>query len=394
MSGQAVLSDGVARAAWLAVLAALVFAASLNPLLTLYYHYMGELGPYIHGDWLINFAAGPVRRGFPGEALILVSDHSGVALRELLVGLQAGLHLGLILLWVWLCSRLSDGRLLLALMLNPAFFLMFWMGDPLGAYRKELLAYLALALAVLACCPPQNRESSDRWWMIWLSISLLFYGLAVLSHEGNVFFLPSLALITFIAARNNLVAATSFIGLQTVLSLFAIYFAVRFSRLDDYGPICDALLSRGLSEQICSGAIGWLKYDTRYALNQVRGMLMSPAAAQYALMFVAASAWIYSVAAHVVGKRRALVLLMMTALSFVPLYVVAVDWGRWINFSVTAATFIIIAIVAVENRPVHYRFPLWQRISFCFVPFVAMTHHLGLQGGVGIQLARRVFAGD
>ncbi len=91
------------------------------------------------GDWLINYTGGFVRRGLPGELILLFSRL--VHIPPVLVASVVPLVLyALLYASIWRLYRRSSGSFwTFAALVSPA-TLAFPILDPVGALRKELLA--------------------------------------------------------------------------------------------------------------------------------------------------------------------------------------------------------------------------------------------------------------
>ena len=127
------------------------FAALSFPVIArlLFDYLIGGTG-WRQGDWLINFHAGPVRRGGLGEAIILLSDLMPLSLLATIILIQSGLFILLVFVLWQIALRHENRPLVLLLAASSAFFPIFWASDVQGIVRKELLGYLAFSLLALS----------------------------------------------------------------------------------------------------------------------------------------------------------------------------------------------------------------------------------------------------
>jgi hypothetical protein len=158
------------------------------------------------------------------------------------------------------------------------------------------------------------------------------------------------------------------------LALWTFLHALRHAGLGDAGLVCAPLLARGLSPEICTGAIAWLAHDAAFlrerlveTWNQPRGWTVPLAYALALLPFVLAlrgtdRPW------------RGLAATLALGVPFLPLWFVAIDWGRWINAHVTVLA--ALALILIRRDPAAWsRAPLPNAL-------VAAVLALGLTLGI------------
>lgn len=326
-------------------------------------------------DWLINYAAGPIRRGVSGHLILGLSDALGVHPLTLLGGLQGAL-VGVLLGGVgyaFYAIGLPDRALVLAI--SPA-FLPFWAYDYLGAMRKDMLA-LAAFLPLLMT----GRGADLR-----AVTSLLVLSVAVLFHEANGFIAPFLAVALWGALPRRQIAYGA-----AALGIGALGFAIALvlPSLSDPAPICAELLERGFSESFCGGSIRWLEFDLARVLKEnsarirVFGVPYSIALSYaLALMPVAVALWF--------APRWTLGAAIASALLFVPLYVVALDWGRWVFLHIACLTLIVLTLARHGQTPWLYA-PLprrWFAFFLAASTMWSMSFYTGeTKGGLIASLA-------
>jgi hypothetical protein len=137
-------------------------------------------------EWMINYAGGFVRRGLPGSLIGICSDAIGVRANHLIIAFSASCYL---LLVTWLLRR-STRTFPAALILSCIV-----MGFP--AYQDSVVRKDCLGLLLLVGCLAIDRSRLPRPAII-LALNLLA-GVAVLSHETFVFY----ALAGFVLFRRG-----------------------------------------------------------------------------------------------------------------------------------------------------------------------------------------------
>jgi len=335
------------------------------------------------GDWLINSRLVPIRRGLFGSALIGLSDLTGIGLLTVTIAVQLGLLAALLGALAAVFLPVRDRVAHLLLLASPGFVPLFWGNDPNGALRKEMVAFLALALLVLAL------RRQDRW-LHGLSAGLLM--VSFFGSEICVLFAPLFVGATMLVGWRQSCSHFRLAMCVAVLAgaLAAGAYAVIFASIADAAAICAPLLRRGLTPYMCEGAIAYLTQSGGANAAQVRNYVLTTDLVHLlpisALIGMAGPAYVISLA----DRRGPLVLAcLLAALPFIPLYLVAVDWGRWLNIQVFSV--VLMLVIAVQSglvklcRPVR---PVAVALLLMIGLYVSPDHTMRIiRGGVIAGLA-------
>ncbi|SNT01125.1 hypothetical protein [Tropicimonas sediminicola] len=321
-------ANGQTSDRWLrgAVVGLLAISLILS-LRNLWIDYRAGGDPFRQGDWLINSAAGFVRRSLPGDLVLALSDRTGWSPLTLLTAFQAAL---LVVLYSQIARLLSEipARVAFLFAFCPGFVLVFWAADPMGTVRKEMLVFLALCLCALGVI----RDSRARL----LAGSLVFVA-GVLAHEAMILFAPALAAIYYLGwKRSPGRPADALLAVGTFGAAAAIFLiALKHGQVPEPELVCQALIDRGMSDQVCAGAIKWLGVDSAVALNAVQTVLsFDRAATGFSMGLFLALCPLFYLASRTDRPGAAAIAIVLLALPFLPLFLVAIDWGRWVSFHV------------------------------------------------------------
>jgi hypothetical protein len=324
---------------WLAALS----LWAIHTLGSAFYALRGD--PWSHGDWLISYSQGFVRRGLLGEVLFNLSDLTSVPAGVLVLTIQivaAGIF------FVGLAACITNSELTvssIALLLIPMSFA-YVLVDPASAGRKEILLF-ALAVAW------QRIEAKA----IALGyVHLLFGFLAlflVLSHEGFVFYLPLLILISVFSNPDlgwlQILHRAMILGLPSVAAVLAI--SITDSRATPQG-LCEPLLMAGYAEYTCSGAVhlaaesgpsginyglSWLSnFPPNYFLYIGLGVI-------YWTLVWACFLTVISTRQFAIGRTGVVILAVAAVIGTIPIFVIAVDWGRYMQMALLLFSLALIA---------------------------------------------------
>ena len=325
------------------------------------------------GDWLINYSDGFIRRGFFGSVIYSFSDF-GAPLLWLTYGIQIAIY-GLMFMLVAKLYETSERSLFWLLILFSPAFLLFPFYDFAGGFRKEVLVLTLFAYFSLLYA----KFSVDNGKIIWI---IFFYLIAGLSHEITIFVLPFFIYLLWRCVETNqleLKYAVSFSIVFIVISIFLFFISFLFKGSEySASVICNSLVQRSLDPNICNGAISWLKEDMRSSIQRVFDMFGAHSISVVQLAFLA-----FAPTAFTSFWNKKLLVLLIVAIAFmVPVFALAIDWGRWIYI----LAFMFYCLLLSESVSVRLPF----QYSYLIVGLVYLTAwsipHCCVGGGVGVGL--------
>ncbi len=296
--------------------------------------------PYHYGDWTINYAAGFIRRGLGGETVLWLSELTGLppyqAAFALISAITLAFFAGL--------YALAAGNLLVmegVLLLSPA-------GLGFAVYQVEPARKDIIALALLAGCGVLLMLAKRNVGRLSIAAAgfAALVGISALVHETVVFLSPIYAALFFFAFAAAGARMRAWLAAGAIMAVPAAVFLVTSATLnmppDAIAQICARFGdSAPFACQEPHGAVGWLQQSSGFGISTVvdairdHGYLLS-----YALPFVLwggallAASTQYRLAAEAAAALPALlrapwlhIALFLVAIS--PLFVLAIDWGRW-----------------------------------------------------------------
>lgn len=293
-------------------------------------------------DWLINFRAGFIRRGLSGEAILLVSEFLKLRPEFTVFLFKAGcyfiIYFGLILL----IFRNANFILGLALIiLSPATYL-FPLLEPDGGGRKEILL---ITIVTLVCIfRPAIHSKFNQ-----VIASFCFLVLCAI-HEGLFFFYPMAILAApYMLDQDKLsIKVIFYILLPSMLYVVFLHyftFTVDQKFLESMMKAAD----ENYYEKWFGGAVSALQLNAKNGAELVayHFNLWSIPSTIFAIGLIATSLKLLIFTKNFsVPSIEDLRLFILAALFQLPLWIISIDWGRWIYINAS-----IIALIFISQSP-------------------------------------------
>jgi hypothetical protein len=295
----------------------------------LYYLILGAKAcdGWMIGDWLINFQGGFVRRGLGGYMINIVSDFLNLKLNYTVSYIQIICYLTYISILFFSFYRKKIDVWFIILLLSPV-TLLFRILDPYAVGRKEIILYFLFAIYLLFL----NKKMLKSNYMILLfSIALT---VSTLFHELMFFYLPYFILAPYLKSKIDnepfRFSKILFVILGSVLAMVPLFF---YGKNINGSIICTGLIEKGLSNNICKGILSQRNFSLINIISNREnwyGDLWSYSIALILGLFPFVLFVKY--AKHqIVTVKKFLILFLILFLFSSPLFILAADWGRWLN---------------------------------------------------------------
>ena len=327
----------------------IVLGAALVLLWTQYFAHLREgaeeYAPFRVGDWLVSYTAGFVRRGLPGSPILALTAWLDVPPQRVVLWIQAGLYTVFSLLLLWLARNKRLNIWFLAFLMSPA-GLLFPLYDPGVAGRKDLLFLVAFAL--YACWMPRP----DRRWA---SVTTFALGAATtLAHELFFFFTPYFFVMRLLHSREDPTIRRFVPELSLFVGSLVALVMVSTIGAEMHGEAqCAVLLGRGFNEQLCDGILRYPITTVGEAMKAVTDAIRQwgylPG---YPIAAALAALPLFPLFASLRRSApRAFLLASIGAFAFtLPMFAIALDWGRLLNLHVTALAILIVTFLLDDRR--------------------------------------------
>lgn len=321
-------------------------------------------------DWMISYETGPVRRGLSGTILKIFLQNFPEIDINIITFILTLLAIWLIVYLICIQRSLKNTFAKFAIVSSPLFYPLFFFNDPQGGGRKEVLALIFICiLSFLKYYFP--IINSKLIYPIWT----IAFPLLVLCHEGIFFFLaPYLFFTIFILDSISNKNSSLFFYRKIIIKyiklilpgLIALLFSLFYKNLplSNVQLICDSWQKLYheldcLNVRASLSQIVYYGYNNSFVIYQKFNIYI-----QWLLAFIYLSLILITCLVPLItsGKFKnqieqkinvSFVLFIFSFIVFIfnlPLYILAVDYGRWIS---TSFSILILFCISYQNNINH-----------------------------------------
>jgi hypothetical protein len=278
---------------------------------------------YIVGDWLINYSSGFVRRGLAGTLFVGLSKLTGLPLNYLV----SVAHITVSAIFFYNLAMLVTNAPIsywrFFVLTSPA-FLLFYILDEGAIGRKEMLLFALFSSWVVIL---KRSKTFPATGSVVVALAVIAM---TLIHELAAFFAIYFVLAVYVRFGNarQAFAAALPIPLAGVLTLLLV---LLWGGQINHSQMCDIILQQGADEHVCSGIMKVPPVDVLSALNGLGnwfGYQHFIRLTLSALLGFLPVVMLFDMK----QKRTIRAVSLFYALAFMlslPLYITAIDWGRW-----------------------------------------------------------------
>lgn len=291
-------------------------------------------GGWCFGDWIINYQDGGFkRRGLFGTLFMWINEITHIKLEYIVFAFVFLLYTAIFYLLVKLFWKEKNNIMVIALLLLPVGFGMM-VKDPNIATRKEMMFFFLYLVYIL--CLRSKIIIKDITITVFIIITLL-------THEAAFFYLPFVGLAYF--TKNE---GSAFDKIKKIILYQLLPGAIIMVLLYKFGislrteNTIEFFKAHGLVLE----EMGIFDYDPNY---DVIGVYISHFYdyQTYGISILLGALTVYIYCKFNQIKINALFLIVQI-LFLIPLFYLAVDWGRWVNIFFTLLTI----YIATEPRAV------------------------------------------
>lgn len=283
------------------------------------------------GDWLINYQGGMVRRGFLGEIIYQLSSFTYIKPGVYVVVFQIFFY-AVFFLFSYVLLKKQRVLLPYVILIFSPFIFTFQINNSGGGFRKEIIYFALLAFLVWIAKEKDQKAFEKIFYII-----LILYPAVILTHEMLFIYLPFLLVVylSVIALNKKRVLLIFLLLIPSIVSFLAtLYYSGTSAQVIEIFKSIEKV-----NYPITGGAISWLDKDTSYGIAQVIQSINEKNYLYYIfLVFIAALAYIpiNSRLKSITKNRLSLFLILISIIGSSGLFVVAIDWGRFIYISLVS----------------------------------------------------------
>ncbi|MGC4060712.1 MAG: hypothetical protein QM749_07635 [Aquabacterium sp.] len=317
-------------------LAIVGFCAALVLIWSALVFYNGQVqNGLVIGDWLLDYRQGFVRRGLIGEMLSMLSAASHIPVTVCVSLAQAAAYGLFLFCFVNVMAERHKPFWYMLLVFSPAALIFSYFGVS-EAGRKEVLHFALLSWFVWALSA--HKVTWGRT-LAWMAMSAAI----TLSHELVVFYQPYylIAALAVSTQRREAMRAAILIALSSCVAAASV---LLWAKPLDSVAFCDSLMQSGMSSTSCQGIVLWRYQSLASSIaTTVEVIDMYAYVKVYALalllMLAPVFVWLRRYEPGVV--RRQLAWFVLAWAWSVPIFILAVDWGRFIQIHFMSAMIVL-----------------------------------------------------
>ena len=304
---------------------------------------------WVIGDWLINFSGGFVRRGLSGFTMMQLSDLLNIKLNYTAMWVQVALYVGFMLLLYLSFFRKKINAWFVLVLLSPA-TLLFAIFDPNAAGRKEIILFFIFALYLF--CLRRKLLQSIGGTILFSTLLLI----ATLFHELVFFYTPYFILAAYLESKiSNTpinISKPLLVVAGSCIIMLPLYF---FGKSINGAAICSSLMARGLPDSICLGTLSWpAEYGYKNVIHFAReSNYLFVYGTTFILSLLPFLLQIHYLKHPAITIRRFAIIFSALLIFSLPLFLLAVDWGRWLH--IHFMLMLLIATMFLKDQPVSWK---------------------------------------
>lgn len=328
--------------------------------------------------WLIDYSQGFIKRGFIGHLLVnIIGDYAKQKITlyiiSSLISLLMIFLLSLIILKYVTFFKIKYRLLILLFFVSsPALYLLIF--QEIGRF-DQLLIIPSLLIANLLIY--NNKPKSKRFWLCVIAVLVIISSVGLLIHEGSIFLtIPTSIALIYIVFRKKLnlsIKLSCYIYIYIYITMFIFSIIIIKLGTPSGDQIQNLLVSVSNSQTFIPHDIVYspikspipflqqnLKTAITYTFNEKKaiksslyGFSIFIAAMPY-IIFLSRLIWLLSqrkysnLKKYLFTSQEIIILSCVPLLFSIPIYILGIDWGRWLCFSLLCSTVILIVISILE----------------------------------------------
>lgn len=277
---------------------------------------------FMTADWLINYQFGYINRGLIGTFLISIFEN-GSSLLNFLTYFLVVVYLLIFYFLNKLFKKTSNKIITLTLIFSPAGFL-FPIYDSQASFRKEIIGILGLFIFISAVNTKEFKK--------YLLVSSFIFTIGIFSHSVNLFFIPTVLLILYIYQKSrDIFDYLAFSIPAIIFVIINLYFKQSEQKLFEIkNNLCSKMSDLELQNLCGYGSFDFITWDLNAHYLITQNFIINQNRESYYIYILF---FVFSLLPYLFEKNifTLLKIFSLIGVSFIPLFLIAYDWGRWIH---------------------------------------------------------------
>ena len=323
-----------------------------------FYSFYEEYSDWQYADWIINYQGGFIRRGLVGELLFKVHTFSLINLDILVLCFVIFLYIILTIVLIKSLNFLDSSKIDILIFLSPGFFLYPIMNSELIG-RKEILLFISLGLIVFF-----EKCLKDKYLLTTIILAIF---VCSLTHSGLLFYSPYLIFLYFLIRfdRNKkinlLEICLIIVSLITIISLIYFNQGSKIQVVD----ICNSVKDYVKNDCVNRGQFLWLyapisehmnitlKFKTN--LKDYFTIYFSSLMLVFLFFSLKLKSAKFNTNNEYLNRTSPLFIFFLLFLFTFPIYLLGLDWGRFISMAYFSSYFIYIFLIKKNNLKFNFK---------------------------------------
>ena len=344
-----------------------------------FYTFYEEYSDWQYADWLINYQGGFIRRGLIGELLFQTHYFLSINLDILVFCFVVFLYSILSILLIKSVKYLETSKIDTLIFLSPGFFLYPIMNSEVIG-RKEILLFVILGSFVFL-----EKYLKDKYLLLITLISILVISL---THTGLLFYSQYLVFLYFLISlsRNKEISFSEILIIAIYLLVLFLFLFSSESSKSQVLEICNSVKDFVKNDCVNKGQFFWLYrpmteyFDVKLTLDLESNFFIYSLSLFLVFIFISIKLYFskFKSENNFLDVLNPFVIFLLLFVFTIPIYIVGIDWGRYISMSFFSTYFIYIYLI--KQKMISFNFKnsfLKKKISknlfFIFVFIYAFT---------------------
>jgi len=317
-----------------------------------FYTFYEDYSDWQYADWLINYQGGFVRRGLIGEILFKIHIFLSINLDIIILFFIIFSYLILTFLLIKSLKFLDNSKIDTLIFFSPGFFIYPIMNSEVIG-RKEILLFISLGLIVFF-----EKKLKDKYLILMIVLIILILSL---SHSGLLFYSPYFIFLYFLINLNRNKKINSIKILVFIISLLVIFFLIYLNQgtKTQVLEICESIKNFVKEDCINRGQFLWLysplsehmninlKFKTNfknyffiYFLSLIAVFLFFSLKLKFSR---------FNTNNRYLNSINPFLIFLLLFIFTIPIYILGLDWGRYISMSYFSSYFLYIYLIKEKN---------------------------------------------